>query len=115
MRATTIFLKLTFLFICLGMLTGAGLFKSKAKTGGADTDVSNLTQCDKPIGTAALVETDRPEEGRPFLEKALQLSRDSGVGHCFMGECYRELGRPDEAIRAYEAAVKRNPNDAGQF
>ena len=30
-----------------------------------------------------------------------------------MGECYRETGKPDQAIRAYEAAVKRNPNDAG--
>lgn len=56
MRLTELFTKTILLMVCLGLLTGAGLFKSDTKKGGADTDVSDLTSCSQPIGTAALVE-----------------------------------------------------------
>jgi tetratricopeptide (TPR) repeat protein len=60
-----------------------------------------------------LVEADRPEEGKSFLERAVELRPEAGAGHYFLGECYRKLERPDQAMQAYRAAVKRNPNDAG--
>jgi hypothetical protein len=56
MRPTRIFMKLMLLLACLALLTGAGLFKSDTKKGGADTNVDELTHCDSPIGTAALIE-----------------------------------------------------------
>ena len=40
-----------------------------------------------------LVEIGRPEEGKPFLERAVQLNPDSSLGHFFMGECCREMGQ----------------------
>ena len=60
-----------------------------------------------------LVGADRLEEGKPFLEKAVEINPDAGVGHYFLGECYRKMEHTDQAIQAYSAAVKRNPNDAG--
>jgi tetratricopeptide (TPR) repeat protein len=58
-----------------------------------------------------LVGADRLEEGRRFLEKAVTINPKAGVGHFFLGECYRKMERTDQAIQAYSAAVKRNPND----
>ena len=60
-----------------------------------------------------LVEAGRPEEAEPFLERAVAIKPEAGVAHYFLGECCRKMGRPDQAIQAYRAAVKRNPNDAG--
>jgi len=60
-----------------------------------------------------LVGADRPEEGKPFLERAVEINPDAGVGYYYLGECYRKMELPDQAIQAYRVAVKRNPNDAG--
>ena len=60
MPATKTLLKLVFLLACLVLLSGAKLFKSDAKKGGASTDISDLTKCEQPIGTAALVESEYP-------------------------------------------------------
>ncbi len=60
MPATRILLRLLLLLACLILITDTGLAKSKAKKGGANTDISELTQCGAPIGTAALVETENP-------------------------------------------------------
>jgi len=62
-----------------------------------------------------LVEADRPEDGEPFLERAVEIKPDAGVAHYFLGECCRKMGQPGQAIQAYRAAVKRNPNDAGSL
>ena len=58
-----------------------------------------------------LLGADRLEEGQPFLERAVDINPEAGVGHYFLGECYRKMERADQAIQAYRAAVKRNPND----
>lgn len=73
MQVTKILLKLILMLVCLTLLTGAGLFKSKAKKGGSDTDVSELTQCAKPIGTAALVESEYPLYSRYGLSSPIPL------------------------------------------
>lgn len=73
MRASTIFTKLFLVVACISLLTGAGFFKSKAKTGGGGTDVSQLTHCAAPIGTAALVEADHPGYSQYGLSSPIPL------------------------------------------
>ena len=47
-----------------------------------------------------------------YLEKSLQLQPDSWIANFHLGECCEALGLQDEAILYYEAAVKKNPEDA---
>jgi len=60
MHAIKMIAKFVLPLTCLVFLSGAGLFKSDIKKGGGGTDVSDLTQCAAPIGTAALVESEYP-------------------------------------------------------
>lgn len=73
MSSIKFLLKLTLSLACMGLVTGAGVFASDAKKGGAATDVSDLTRCDRPIGTAALVEPEYPIYSQYGLSSPIPL------------------------------------------
>ena len=50
---------IVFLFFAI-ILTSTSMFASETKKGGGGTEVIDLTRCAKPIGTAALVESEYP-------------------------------------------------------
>lgn len=62
-----------------------------------------------------LVEMSRPEEGKKFLERASQLEPKSAAVFRYLGECYTNLGKIDDAIAAYKKAIKQNPSDAASL
>lgn len=58
------------------------------------------------------IEQDKPEKALPYLEKALLVNPQSGPAHRFMGEYHCLTGNQDDAVAAFQKAVKLNPNDA---
>jgi tetratricopeptide (TPR) repeat protein len=52
------------------------------------------------------------EMARNYLEKAAEMDVESGPAHRFLGECYNELDKVNEAVQAYSKAVTFNANDA---
>jgi len=52
------------------------------------------------------------ERARGFLEKAIQLDPDASVTYRYLGMCHSACDRLDDAVSAYQKAVKLNPNDA---
>lgn len=62
-----------------------------------------------------LVEMEQPESGRKYLEHAALLDPGSGAAFRYLGECYANIGKVDEAIVAYKTAIKHNPSDAASL
>jgi len=56
-----------------------------------------------------------PEKARPFLEDAVQANRRSAAAYRQLGACLDQMGLTKEAIRAYKAVVKINPEDAASL
>ncbi len=52
------------------------------------------------------------DQGKRFLEKAIEIRPDSGIAFRYLGECCIAMNRIDEAILAYKTAIRKNPNDA---
>ena len=55
---------------------------------------------------------DECETALRYLEKAVELEKESGAAHRFLGECRANTGMFEEAIRSYSDAIKANGNDA---
>lgn len=72
MQSRTFFPSIIF-GICALVLTSASIFASETKRGGGGTDVSDVTQCAKPIGTAALVESEEPTYSQHELTSPIPL------------------------------------------
>lgn len=47
----------------------------------------------------------QPREGLPYLERATMLRPDSREAFRFLGDCYQQLGRADDAARARAKAA----------
>ena len=62
-----------------------------------------------------LMEMDKPESGKKFLEHAAELEPESGAVFRYLGECYTAIGNVDAAISAYKKAIKYNPSDAASL
>ena len=62
-----------------------------------------------------LLELKQPESGKKFLKRAATLEPTSGAVFRYLGECYTEIGKADEAIAAYKKAIKQNPSDAASL
>jgi tetratricopeptide (TPR) repeat protein len=62
-----------------------------------------------------LMEMDKPESGKKFLEHAAELEPESGAVFRYLGECYTASGDVDAAISAYKKAIKHNPSDAASL
>ncbi|MFW5874736.1 MAG: tetratricopeptide repeat protein, partial [bacterium] len=58
------------------------------------------------------METNRPEQAKKYLEKAVQLNRESGAAFRFLADCYSLLDRDSDAVAAYKTALKLRPDDA---
>ena len=67
------------------------------------------------IAACGIYEVLKPEKGKAFLEKAVKLNPGFGAAHFYLGECFRDLDRRDQAMASYKQAVKRNPRDAGSL
>ena len=57
-------------------------------------------------------ETGDTENGRQYYQKALDLAEEAHGNQRFVGDCHAALDEMDKAKKAYQAAVKENPNDA---
>ncbi len=49
---------------------------------------------------------------KTYFEKAIQLQPESWIANFHLGECCETLNLFEDAIQHYEAAVKKNPDDA---
>jgi tetratricopeptide (TPR) repeat protein len=57
-------------------------------------------------------EKDLPELGNKYYQKAIDLKPGNNLNYRFLGECYTEMDRVDDAVAAYKKAVLKHPNDA---
>jgi tetratricopeptide (TPR) repeat protein len=74
----------------------------------------NLFEIDFQTGKL-LLELEKPEEGRIYIEKALKLKPESSIALFYLGEIFTATGMLDEAEAAYNKAIKINPNDAASL
>ncbi len=58
-------------------------------------------------------EKNLPEIGKQYYQKAIDLKPENDLNYRFLGECYTEVGRIDDAVAAYKKAILEHPNDAG--
>ncbi|MEE9218320.1 MAG: O-antigen ligase family protein, partial [Acidobacteriota bacterium] len=56
-----------------------------------------------------LIDRDRPAEAIPYLRKAVALDYYNPLGHFYLGEAFRLLGREAEAIEAHARAIRFYP------
>ncbi len=60
-----------------------------------------------------LYELDRPEEAISYINRAILETENPGaIVYRYFGDCNLALGRTDEAIKAYNTALKLRPDDA---
>ena len=62
-----------------------------------------------------LMEMSQPEKGKKFLEHASRLKPQSAAVFRYLGECYTNIGKIDDAIVVYKKAIKQNPSDAASL
>jgi len=58
------------------------------------------------------LELGKPEKGKKYLEKAVNLRPESDTAFRLLGDCNKAINMIDEAISSYKKAIKLNPNDA---
>lgn len=61
------------------------------------------------------MDSGRPEQARPYLEAAVQANDRSAAAYRQLGACLDLMGRTKEAVQAYKAVVKINPEDAASL
>lgn len=61
------------------------------------------------------LELGTPENGKRYLENAVRVHPASAPAHRYFGECCIQMNRIDEALSAFQKAVKLNPNDAASL
>ena len=60
-----------------------------------------------------LYELDRPEEAISYINRAILETKNPGaIVYRYFGDCNLALGRTDEAVKAYNTALKLRPDDA---
>jgi tetratricopeptide (TPR) repeat protein len=59
-----------------------------------------------------LCDQKRFDEATKILEKAVQLSPDNLLAYQLLGECYLNINRPKEALKAYKMSLFLNPMSA---
>ncbi|MBU4317295.1 MAG: tetratricopeptide repeat protein [Proteobacteria bacterium] len=52
------------------------------------------------------------DTGKKYYARALDLAMETPAPSRFIGDCYAGLGVRDQAVKAYQKAIKENPNDA---
>jgi tetratricopeptide (TPR) repeat protein len=57
----------------------------------------------------------RPDQARPYLEDAVRANNRSAAAYRQLGACLDMLGLTKEAVQAYKAVVKINPEDAASL
>lgn len=77
----------------------------------ADSKEDGIFEVALHIGKIYLEMKD-PDQGKLFLEKAIEIRPESGIAFRYLGECCIAMNRIDEAILAYKTAIRKNPNDA---
>lgn len=55
------------------------------------------------------------QKARPYLEAAARANNRSGPAYRHLGACLDQLGLTKEAVQAYKAVVKINPDDAASL
>lgn len=61
------------------------------------------------------MEGGRPDQARPYLETAVRANERSAAAYRHLGACLDRLGLTKEAVQAYKAVVKMNPEDAASL
>ncbi|WP_319526401.1 tetratricopeptide repeat protein [uncultured Desulfosarcina sp.] len=61
------------------------------------------------------MDSGRPEQARPYLEAAVRANNRSAAAYRQLGACLDRLGLTKEAVQAYKAVVKINPEDAASL
>ncbi len=61
------------------------------------------------------MEGGQAQQAKPYLEAASRANNRSGPAYRHLGACLNQLGLTKEAIQAYKAVVKINPQDAASL
>jgi len=61
------------------------------------------------------MDSKRPEQARAYLEAAVRANNRSAAAYRQLGACLDRLGLTKEAVQAYKAVVKINPEDAASL
>ena len=61
------------------------------------------------------MDSGRPEQAKPYLEAAVRANNRSAAAYRQLGACLDRLGLTKEAVQAYKAVVKINPEDAASL
>jgi tetratricopeptide (TPR) repeat protein len=61
------------------------------------------------------MDSGRHDQARPYLEAAVQANNRSAAAYRQLGACLDRLGLTKEAVQAYKAVVKINPEDAASL
>jgi Flp pilus assembly protein TadD len=73
-------------------------------------DPSHLKSC---LNLArVLLDSHRAYEALPVLDRALAIDSTASAAHRLKGRAYHDLNRTDEAVLAYQAAIRLDPADA---
>jgi protein O-GlcNAc transferase len=59
-----------------------------------------------------LLEGHRPTDALTVLDRAIEIDSTSGAAYRLKGNALGDLGRSDEAVAAYQAAIQLDPKDA---
>ena len=66
------------------------------------------------LGAALLHMQDRAAEAEPELREATRLRPDDAEAHILLGNALARLGRPADAVAAFEQALQLDPNALAQ-